>query len=322
VDVRRSEGRPRLTPGDVLLVHGDGAVSWAIRRFDEADVDHAAIVLDAETVADVSAVGPRERPWDQVVDEGRFAYVRRLPNDVDASPVVSRARSLLADGNRYVDRRLFPLAVLSMTRRLPLESASLRRVIRAVLDRGTELVDGVMADGRELLPSSHFVYRCFEESGDPRSSLSIMFPAVHPPAALLGTGTGSGESTLIEWAMARAEPVVVPRVSSVVRVADPELNASIAAFAIEESPQDPFAAQAPAAGSLASGEPVSDEELLVSAVRFRNQMNRFAVAPGPDPWITFRTTADLVTAGDLRYTPSLATIASVRPERRRAMIDG
>jgi hypothetical protein len=122
--------------------------------------------------------------------------------------------------------------------------------------------------------------------------------------------------------MARSEPVVVPRVSSITPVADHELDASIAAFAIEENPQDAFASQVPAGTTSRSAEPVSDDELLVSAVRFRNQMNRLAVEPDADPWITFRRTADLVTAGDLRYTPSLATIGSVRPEHRRAMIDG
>ena len=322
MDTHRPEGRPRLRPGDVLLVHGDGAVSWAIRRFDESDVDRAAIVLDPDTVADISDAGPRARPSDQVMGAGRFAYVRRLPTDVDPEPVVRRARSLLADGSRYVEPRLVPLAVLSMTRRLPLESVTLRMVIRALLDRGSELVDGLISQGRELLPSAHLVYRCFEESGDPRSSLSIMFPAVHPPSTIPRTGAGSGESTLVDWAMARFEPAVVPRVSSIATLADAQLDAWIAAFAIEESPMDPFASPAVTAVGLGSDEPVTDEELLVSAVRFRNQVNRFAVARDADPWTTFRMTADLVTAGDLRYTPSLATIGSIRPERRQAMIDG
>jgi hypothetical protein len=115
---------------------------------------------------------------------------------------------------------------------------------------------------------------------------------------------------------------VVPRVSSVATIDDRELAERIAAFAIEESPQDPFASSVPGSGRPGPDDAVTDEELLVSAVRFRNQVNRLAVAADPDPWVTFRTTADLVTAGDLRYSPSLVTIGSVRSERRRAMIDG
>ena len=321
MDVRRSEGRPRLRPGDVLLVHGEGAVHWAIRRFDESDVDRAAIALDADSVAEVSDTGPRVRPWEEVVAEGRFAYVRRLPEGTDPAPVADRARQLLSEPNRHVDRRLVTLAILAMTRRLPFGSGSLRAAVRGVLDRASELVDEVVTGGRSFLPSTHFVYRCFEESGDPRSSLSIMFPAVHPSSTLPRTGPGSGETTLIGWAMARHEPIVVPRLSSVEMVADRELDASVAAFATDDSPQDAFAATSASMSRQPVGV-VTDDELLVSAVRFRNQMNRFAVSSDPDPWIAFRSAADLVTAGDLRYSPSLATVGSVRPEPRRAMIDG
>ena len=322
MDVRRSEGRPRLRPGDVLLGHGEGAVSWGIRRFDESDVDRAAIALDADSVAEVSEAGLRRRPWEEVVAEGRFSYIRRLPNEADPARVADRARLLLSEPSRYVDRRLVSLAILAMTRRLPFATASLRAVVRGVLDRASELVDGVVAAGGSFLPSAQFVYRCFEESGDPRSSLSIMFPAVHPSSTLSRTGPGSGETTLIGWAIARNEPVVVPRLSSVETVADRELDASITAFAMDDGPQDAFVATSHTSVSRQPVGVVTDDELLVSAVRFRNQMNRFAVMADPDPWAAFRTAADLVTAGDLRYSPSLATVGSVRPEPRRAMIGG
>ena len=320
MDVRRSEGRPRLRPGDVLLVHGDGAVSWAIRRFDESDVDRAAVVLDGERVAEISATGPKVRPWDDLVAEGRFAYIRRLPEQVDALPVAERARALLAEGSGLVDRRLVALAVLSMTRRLPLASPSFRTLIRALLDRASETVDGMVGDGRGWMPTSHLVYRAFEGCGDPHASLSIMFPAVHPSPTLPSTSPTSGETTLIGWAMGRREPAVVPRLSSVEMITDGELDAAIATFAVEDSPQDPFASSVSA--RRVPAEVVSDDDLLVSAVRFRNRLNRFAAAPGPDPWAAFRATTDLVTPADLRYTPSLITIGSVRPEHRRAMVDG
>ena len=57
MDVYSSESEVYLRPGDILLFHGHGFVSWAIRRFDESDVDRAAIVLRPETMAEATASG-------------------------------------------------------------------------------------------------------------------------------------------------------------------------------------------------------------------------------------------------------------------------
>jgi hypothetical protein len=38
MDVYSSDNEVSLRPGDILLFHGHGFVSWVIRRFDESDV--------------------------------------------------------------------------------------------------------------------------------------------------------------------------------------------------------------------------------------------------------------------------------------------
>jgi hypothetical protein len=52
-------------------------VSWAIRRFDESDVDRAAIVLRPETMAEATASGLRHVAVEHAVGGDSFTYVRR-----------------------------------------------------------------------------------------------------------------------------------------------------------------------------------------------------------------------------------------------------
>ena len=150
--------------------------------------------------------------------------------------------------------------------------------------------------------------------------LKIPFPAgSRPPASTGSLGVvGGDEAMLWEWAAARGDPWRSVKES-------PELPESledlIVSFARMDSPQDPFLLRSEGAVRATTDPPqeVSDDELHAAAVRFRDRFISLALAPAPTesamvkPWTTFRVVSNFVTPGDLRYTPSLGTVLSLRP---------
>jgi hypothetical protein len=133
-------------------------VSWAIRRFDESDVDRAAIVLRPETMAEATASGLRHVAIEPAVDGNAFTYVRRLTTGVAPSSVVERALTFSTDFPPTHDPTVL-LALLAMTRKLPIAEPSLRRLLCVLLDRAAGRVYGVRARRRSLLLGSGFVLR-------------------------------------------------------------------------------------------------------------------------------------------------------------------
>lgn len=324
MDARHPENQHpgHLRPGDVLLFHGDGYISWAIRRFDESDVDHAAIVLDPETMAEATASGLRHTPIQPAVDGASFAYVLRLARGADPAPAVDAARAAVASRVPDTHERLVQLAVLAMTRRLPIAEPSLRRLLCVLLDRAADAVARLVDRGRRLTTDAEFVHRCFGAAGDPALAIAALSSSAHegsgePPAS-------SGETTLWRWAAGRDDaPSVASRWPTV------ELEPLIAAFARVDSPNDPIASGRDESGGGISevvGD-VSDSMVHAAALRFRDRFVGLAAASTPEPpanetpkhaWSTFRASADLVTPGDLRYSPSLRTVTSLRPSSRSA----
>lgn len=331
----RSENEPaeRLQPGDVLLFHGHGPLSWAIRRFDESDVDHAAIVLDPETVAMATVSGLQRLPIRPDIDASAFTYVRRLARDVDARPVALTARSLMELHDLSVHGRVILLAVLGMTRRLPIGEPTCRRLLQRLFDRAAEIVDALARAGRQLMVASELVYRSFEGTGDPAFSVEILFPSEKPRPSATPIHWGDlGDGVLMEWSMERFAPKpahlssLTPATSSDLRTlerrAQDELAPLIRDFSRVDSPHDPFATGHRNDAPIGAAASVSDDELQASAVRFRDQIVRLAVAPDPPtggalehPWGMFRAVTSFVTPADLRYSPSFRTVTSLRPRQ-------
>lgn len=308
---------PPLKPGDVLLFHGHGFVSWAIRRFDEADVDHAAVVLDPETMAEATASGLRHVAVEPAVDGNAFTYVRRLPDGIDTSPVIDRALAFESSGVPITHERLAMLAMLAMMRRLPIGEPTLRRLLCVLLERASGIVDRLRARGRRLVADSEFVYRCFVGTNEPTTMLEVFSPRGHRPGAIVDLPRPSlGEDMLWEWAAGRPEPR-----RGIARWPREPLEPLIAAFARKDSPNDPIVPRSYVADAAAV-EPlkrVDDEQLHAAAVRFRDAVLRLEPEYGspesePEhPWGTFRAVANVVTAGDLRYSHSLQSVTSFRP---------
>jgi hypothetical protein len=318
MDVRPPENEPTLRPGDILLFHGHGFVSWAIRRFDESDVDRAAIVLRPETMAEATASGLRHVAIEPAVDGSAFTYVRRLTAGVAPLSVAEQAMAFATDLPPTNDRTVL-LAVLAMTRRLPIGEPTLRRLLCVLLDRATGVVDRMRVRRRSLLFSSEFVYRCFERAHDPQATIEVRPPSAagQGPRSAPSIGGMKAEMTLWEWASQIPDPK-----RRIAKGAQEPLEPLIAAFARTDSPNDPIVPRSYVAdASIAEpARAVDDAHLHAASVRFRDAILRLEVRPGSsaerdslDRWRRFRTAVNVVTPGDLRYSHSLQTVTSLRP---------
>ena len=329
MDVRPSENDPSpLRPGDILLFHGHGPLSWAIRRFEESDVDHAAIVLGPETMAEVTTSGLRYVAIAPALDDNVFTYVRRPALDVDVSPIVREALSSTSADETSVHDRVVLLAVLGLTRRLPIREPTLRELLWVLLHNAADVVDRLAADGRTLLVDAEFVHRCYQRSGDPEAALKIPFPAAsRPPSSTRSSGPVNGDEAMLwEWAAGRGEPW--RSVAESPELPEP-LERLIVSFVRVDSPLDPFllrpgSADPASVDTVDTSEEISDDDLHAAAVRFRDRFISLAFSPDAPteramahPWATFRAVTSFVTPGDLRYTPSLHTVMSLRPSSAR-----
>ncbi len=326
MDVRPSENDPSpLRPGDILLFHGHGSLSWAIRRFEESDVDRAAIVLGPETMAEVTPSGLRYVAIAPALEGNAFTYVRRPSRDVDVSPIVREALSSVSAGDTPVHDRVVLLAVLGLTRRLPIGQPTMRKLLWVLLHDAADVVDRLAASGRTLLVDAEFVHRCYQRSGDPEATLKILFPAVSRPlSSAMSSGADAGDEAMLwEWAAGRGEPWSSMAESPEVLES---LERLIVSFARVDSPHDPISlrSEAPDPVSLDPSDEISDDELHAAAVRFRDRFISLALSPDPPteramahPWATFRAVANFVTPGDLRYSPSLETVMSLRPSSEK-----
>jgi hypothetical protein len=311
------ENEPSLRPGDILLFHGHGFVSWAIRRFDESDVDRAAIVLRPETMAEATASGLRHVAIGSAVDGNAFTYVRRLMTGVAPSAVAEQALGFSTELPPTDDRTVL-LAILAMTRKLPIGEPTLRRLLCVVLDRATGIVDRLHLRGRGLLFGSEFVYRCFERANDPRAAIEVRMTSDAGPGrrSVPRVGVTRVEVRLWDWASDMPDPDRRTAGSS----REP-LEPLIAAFARVDSPNDPIVPRSYVADAaiVEPSRPVDDGQLHAASVRFRDAMLRSARGTGTtgslteDPWDLFRKLVTVVTPGDLRYSHSLETITSLRP---------
>jgi hypothetical protein len=315
MDVRPPDNEPSLRPGDILLFHGHGFVSWAIRRFDESDVDRAAIVLRPETMAEATASGLRHVAIEPAVDGNAFTYVRRLAESAEPVSVVEQALAFRTDLPPTYERIVL-LAILAMTRRLPIGEPTLRRLLVVLLDRAAGVVDRLRVRGRSLLFGSEFVYRCYERTQDPRLAIEVrsVSGSGHDRRPVTPTGIRT-EAMLWEWASGLPDPTRrTPR-----RPKHP-LEPLIAAFARVDSPDDPVVPRSYVADAsiIEPARTVDDDELHAASVRFRDALLRAEgashLAPSSeDRWEGFRHVAAFVTPGDLRYSHSLRTVTSLRP---------
>jgi hypothetical protein len=328
-----------IDPGDVLLFHGHGFLSWAIRKFDGTKVNHAAIALDGAMLGEAAGSGLRRFSIPDAIAGNDFTVVRRLP-DVDLGPVLTKADSYLEGGVPYAYQQIVLLALLATTRKIPLPHLA-RRLLRSVLDHGAAALNEMVDSGAKTMICSEYVYRCYDEASD----------AVPDPFALdiLGRGlsfapattpAGSEEGSLLSWAVGQPPDVfeAAGRQSFALRPdaagvdparAEEQLAPLIHEYAMQVDPNDPeVQALGPVAFDVAAEPPPpepTDSELLASMASFSSALDRHLEREEVDYEADFgigdrvvsgalkgvlHVSADpnFVTPGDLLNTPSLKDI--------------
>lgn len=153
-----------MMPGDVLAYRGKGLISWCIRLFDGGPFSHVGLYLGDGEVGEAIADGVVRQGFDDSVDGAEWLEYRRLRSGpTDMLPVLRQAEHYLFQGQRYAYEQILLLAMLAVTRRLPV-NRFLARVLRATLDRAARLLADLLDGGREPMICSEFVYRCYEEA--------------------------------------------------------------------------------------------------------------------------------------------------------------
>jgi hypothetical protein len=301
-------------PGDVLLFQGKSLISRAIRFFDGADVNHAAIAIDSSKMIEAAGNGLRESPIAEALEGNALTLARRLSGQDDLGPAVGQATAFLGAGTPYAYQQIVLLALLSITRRADIGNPLLRAIVRTACDRGAQLINAIFDDGRELMICSEFVYRCYADTHDERYRLEL-----HDDWRQTFALAPGEPQTVVEWARARPEPPPLVMAPSpvgaspeiVATEAEAELAPLLNAYLAEQGTID--AGSTPARLGELQAAAVSDDELHASASRLRDAWTRkqgpvstMPKAVGSDAWTPV---ADFVTPGDLEHATPLVEVA-------------
>lgn len=164
-----------LKAGDVLLYHGTALVSDLIRLFDGSDYSHAAI-YDGANIAEAVGSGVVSDSVVLSIEGAAFVDVFRFRSSTGqglddpaygAQPIIDRINYYVAEGDRYAYEEIFLLAFLAATRRLPVVGwiPGLGKILRTFLDNAVDVLNKIIAGGKEPMICSELVYRCYVEAG-------------------------------------------------------------------------------------------------------------------------------------------------------------
>jgi hypothetical protein len=328
---------------DVLLYHGTGLISNAIRFFDGTDVSHASLFL-GETppaVGEALARGLTERSLAVSVGDSAWVMARRLkarPSDV--SPVLDRAKYYLAEKERYGYEQVLLLAFLCLIRK-PKITPIFKRLVIAVLEKASQLLLRLTAGGKQPMICSEFVYRCYEEATPgaldpfgltirravmPEGSRvpEVRIDRVHPDsilAAVMGQRSAGGRAVVrTEGARTDSPTSLIPRYLRQVRepslesappatVVNPDLEGAVSRFAARWQAAAGRTARTASAEGFAGGSALAN--LYATAAEFvtpGDLLKTEGFAGGSALANLYATAADFVTPGDLLKTESLMNL--------------
>jgi hypothetical protein len=321
-----------VAPGDVLLFHGKGFVSWAIRKFDGTEVNHAAIALGDGKFGEAAGMGLRVSNLDEAFRSNDFTIIKRFDTP-PVDDVVTVANEYVKATHPYAYQQIVLLALLASTRKIPLPPIG-RRFVRSALDHAAAALNTFLdKDGNKLMICSEYVYRCYEEA-----------PGGPPPPYHLGILLGdqafaTTQDSLVETTLSTPEeelPETLPPPSEVAAVgsaafdqaAEAELAPLIQAYAMETGLADD---DLPEATGVASFEvdvarDVTDDELIGSLASFGAALGGdgrpvdFSIGGVIGPPVLkgaiegirhVSVEANFVTPGDLLRSPGLTEVGRV-----------
>ena len=212
-------------PGDVILYHGSGLISWAIRFFDGTDANHAGVYLGNDSVGEALSHGLVTRDY-PASKQGNHVWIRRLKNTPSTmQPVLDVAQRYLGGNYKYGYSQIVLLAFLAMSRKVKI-TPIFNRLLRALLDKAAATLDGIVSGDEKHMICSEFVYRCYDEAlPDQYDIYTLRVAGFKYPDPVLGAGDvralllargfpGRGvhpESLLALWNQAPAQTWLTPR---------------------------------------------------------------------------------------------------------------
>jgi len=300
--------RAEIAAGDVLLFHGKSFVSWAIRTIDGTQVNHVAIALPNGMLAEAGGKGLQSRSI-PLPGGGEYILVNRFKGGHPIQPVVDRANVLLNEGRLYAYQQIVLLAVLCLTRRIPLPRLA-RRMVRSALDHAAKAVMDLLPVGASWMICSAYVYRAYHEAIEGDTD-------VYEPQ-FAGISFAPGEPRLLDWSLEHAGDVTVAPAMTFGPAdvpADPAMRAAtieadLAPLVIEyakglydeglisEADLPPIVDPSFGPPPLLPPEP-TDEELLASVAKFSiAYASAQGVMPPPDP--AFSAVGSVIAAAALK----------------------
>lgn len=185
-----------IQPGDLLLFHGKGFVSWAIRKIDGSEVNHTAIAIPDGKLAEAGGFGLTTRDIPTAFSDSNYMLVRKHMATDARDPVLAVARAYLDQGSFYAYQQIVLLAVLGVTRRIPARGLA-RRMIRSALDHAARALMDLLPVGKSWMICSEYTYRCYDEAVDGT-------PDPWPPAieGVTFEQPAFGEESWLDWAEA------------------------------------------------------------------------------------------------------------------------
>ena len=158
----------QLQPGDVLLYHRTAFMSRLIQLFDGTSFSHASI-FDGENVVEAIGSGVVVRSVHDSTFDAEYVKVFRLfksgnvlgSPELPYDPVGQKGIDWFKNNpQRYAYEEILLLAVLAITRRVPLP------FVRPILDHAAGVIVAIIAQGKQPVICSELVYRCFLNAGD------------------------------------------------------------------------------------------------------------------------------------------------------------
>jgi len=163
-----------LKRGDVLLYRGSSLVAGLIRLFDGGDYSHASVYEGEGNVVEALSDGLTRNPTNESVGGSLPVDVFRYTNlkgitlgdaALPPDPINHEIDLYMSDAHRYAYEDILLLALLTATRRLPIGwAAGQQLILRNILDSAAQVVAKLIAQRREPLICSEFVYRIFDEA--------------------------------------------------------------------------------------------------------------------------------------------------------------
>jgi hypothetical protein len=329
-----------IAPGDVLLFHGRGFISWAIRKLDGTRVNHAAIALDGDRLGEAAGSGLRRSSIVQAVANNDSTVVRRLP-DQDLAPVLAKANFYLDGHVPYAYQQIVLLALLTTTRKIPMPQFA-KRLVRSVLDHAAAALNAMVDSGAKTMICSEYVYRCYDEASDQTPdpfAIDILGRAGGLSFEAGGLPAEGEEGSLLSWALTQPAEKIESAGSMAFAAGPPpppvapeeleqQLAPLIQEYAMQVDPEDPeVQAMAPVAfaqPTVPEPEP-TDEEILASMTAFSTALERHQEDQGRVEFgvgedvargalkglLHVSADSNFVTPGDLLNTPSLKDIGEL-----------